>query len=112
MFFEQTVTADNFCDFLNQFVATLDEEEIHSAWFQLDNALKQDQAALTQCFGPRIISKGLFPPRSPDLTPLDFFLWGFLKDCVYSNNPQTLDDLKNNITDEINHISHEWLKTL
>jgi len=24
-----------------------------------------------------------FPPRSPDLTPLDFYLWGTLKDVVY-----------------------------
>ena len=25
----------------------------------------------------------LWPPRSPDLTPLDFFLWGFVKGKVY-----------------------------
>ena len=24
-----------------------------------------------------------WPPRSPDLTPLDFFLWGFVKDRVF-----------------------------
>jgi hypothetical protein len=24
-----------------------------------------------------------WPPRSPDLTPCDFFLWGFVKDSVY-----------------------------
>ncbi|PSN52652.1 hypothetical protein C0J52_08821 [Blattella germanica] len=24
-----------------------------------------------------------YPPRSPDLTPLDFYLWGTLKDVVY-----------------------------
>jgi hypothetical protein len=23
------------------------------------------------------------PPRSPDLTPLDFFLWGYVKNTVY-----------------------------
>jgi hypothetical protein len=22
-------------------------------------------------------------PRSPDITPLDFFLWGYIKDIVY-----------------------------
>nr|CAI5831966.1 unnamed protein product [Callosobruchus analis] len=26
-----------------------------------------------------------FPPRSPDLTPLDFFLWGTVKDEVYKH---------------------------
>jgi len=24
-----------------------------------------------------------FPPRSPELTPLDFYLWGTLNDVVY-----------------------------
>ena len=24
-----------------------------------------------------------WPPRSPDLTPMDFFLWGFVKDRVF-----------------------------
>jgi hypothetical protein len=25
------------------------------------------------------------PPRSPDITPLDFFLWGYVKDTIYAN---------------------------
>jgi len=24
-----------------------------------------------------------WPPRSPDLTPLDYFMWGYLKERVY-----------------------------
>lgn len=35
-----------------------------------------------------------WPPRSPDLTPCDFFLWGYLKDQVYSQLPNTLDELR------------------
>jgi len=31
-----------------------------------------------------------FPPRSPDLTPLDFYLWGTLKDVVYLRKLATL----------------------
>jgi hypothetical protein len=31
-----------------------------------------------------------FPPRSPDLTPLDFYLWGTLKDVVYCTKLATL----------------------
>jgi len=30
-----------------------------------------------------------WPPRSPDLTVLDFFIWGFLKDKVYSTPVHT-----------------------
>jgi len=60
---------------------------------------------LDEFFGERIISKGLWPPRSPDLTPPDFFVWGYLKGRVYKNRPQTLDELKSNITMEINLIN-------
>ena len=35
-----------------------------------------------------------WPARSPDLTPPDFFLWGVLKDDVYSKNPRTIPELK------------------
>jgi len=35
-----------------------------------------------------------WPPRSCDLTPLDFFLWDYLKSQVYMNKPQTIDALK------------------
>ena len=31
-----------------------------------------------------------YPPRSPDPTPLDFFLWGYLKDKVYTTKPATV----------------------
>ena len=34
-----------------------------------------------------------FPPRSPDLTPLDFYLWGTLKDVVYRRKLSMLGDL-------------------
>ena len=39
------------------------------------------------------------PPRSPDLTPLDFFLWGHLQSIVYEEGPPaTLRDLRDRIT--------------
>ena len=34
-----------------------------------------------------------WPPRSPDLTPLDFCLWGWLKDEVYKDKVNTRDEL-------------------
>lgn len=54
-----------------------------------------------------VISRGAdvnWPPRSCDLTPLDFFLWGFLKSQVYANKPQTTAALKANITYAIGQI--------
>lgn len=39
-----------------------------------------------------------WPPRSPDLTPLDYFLWGFLKDRVFRTGfPANLQEMQNRI---------------
>ena len=35
-----------------------------------------------------------WPPRSCNLTPCDFFLWGFVKSRVYANKPATIPELK------------------
>jgi hypothetical protein len=42
-----------------------------------------------------------WPARSPDLTPCDFFLWGFLKAKVYARRPGTIEQLKEAIRQEI-----------
>lgn len=35
-----------------------------------------------------------WPPRSPDLAPCDYFLWGYLKQRVYSTRPSTIEQLR------------------
>lgn len=40
-----------------------------------------------------------WPPRSPDLTPLDFFLWGYLKDKVFRTIPETLQEMEDRIVE-------------
>jgi hypothetical protein len=39
----------------------------------------------------------VYPPQSADLTPLDFYLWGDLKNTVCAKKPRELEDLKNKI---------------
>ena len=38
-----------------------------------------------------------WPPRSPYLTPCDFFLWGFIKSKVYATKPANIPELKEKI---------------
>ncbi|KAJ4442441.1 hypothetical protein ANN_04027 [Periplaneta americana] len=38
-----------------------------------------------------------WPPPSPDLNPLDFYLWGHLKSLVYSSPVPDLESLRNQI---------------
>ncbi|GFY00956.1 DUF4817 domain-containing protein [Trichonephila clavipes] len=49
------------------------------------------------------------PPRSCDLTPLDYFLWSYLKSLVYADKPQTLDHLEDNIRRVIANIRPQML---
>jgi len=48
-----------------------------------------------------------WPARSPDLTPMDFFLWGHLKSVVYKTPPADLQDLRNRIVQECRAIPRE-----
>ncbi|GFX84750.1 hypothetical protein TNCV_125181 [Trichonephila clavipes] len=51
-----------------------------------------------------------WPPRSCDLTPLDYFLWGYVKSLVYADKPQTLDHLEDNIRRVIADIRPQMLE--
>jgi len=53
-----------------------------------------------------------WPPRSPDLTASDFFLWGYLKSKVYSTRPTDLHALKENIREEIAKLLKETLQAV
>ena len=49
-------------------------------------------------------------PRSPDLNPCDYFLWGYLKTKVFETKPRTIADLKQRIQDEVAAIPVEMLR--
>ena len=59
---------------------------------------------LNDTFPNRWIGRGStinWPPRSPDLTPLDFFSWGWLKSEVCRRKVDTRDELFDHIMDVI-----------
>lgn len=63
-------------------------------------------------FGERVISLGArieWPPRSPDLNPLDFFLWGHLKSIIYKNPIRDLEHLHEKIREALLSVSPEML---
>ncbi|GFS95952.1 uncharacterized protein TNCV_4277451 [Trichonephila clavipes] len=70
---------------------------------------------LKDTLGDRLISRfGPVnrPPRSCDLTPLDYFLWDYVKSLVYADKPQTLDHLQDNIRRVIADIRPERLENV
>lgn len=59
-----------------------------------------------QLRGQWIGRRGLieWPARSPDLTPMDFFLWGHIKSIIYKTPVQNVEDLRNRIVEACNNI--------
>lgn len=51
-----------------------------------------------------------WPPRSPDLTPMDYYLWGAVKDKVYSTTPTTLENMKDRVRNALNSLTAEVLR--
>lgn len=115
-YFEETVNQDNYLTMLRDWLwpKVLRTAEYQKYYFQQDGATPHRadsvQTWLKSKFGKKFIDKEMWPPRSPDLNPCDFFLWGYLKKMVYNPLPKTLDDLKANIEREIKNISQETLK--
>lgn len=53
-----------------------------------------------------------WPARSPDLTPLDFFFWGYVKSVVYKTKPNTLAELEERIRDVAGRITPQSLQNV
>ncbi|GBL60083.1 hypothetical protein AVEN_179684-1 [Araneus ventricosus] len=63
---------------------------------------------LNTAFPQRLMGRGdvmAWPPRSPDLTSLGFYLWGYVKQHVYSERINVINNLKQRITDVIHSVA-------
>jgi hypothetical protein len=47
----------------------------------------------TECKEIYLVCYNAWPPRSPDLTPLDFFLWGYMQSLLYETPVEPQHDL-------------------
>ncbi|GFW82250.1 transposable element Tc3 transposase [Trichonephila clavipes] len=101
----------------NFFIPKLNNHDVQELWFQQDGATCHTARAaidlLKGTFGDRLICRFEpvnWPPRSCDLTPLDYFLWGYVKSLVYADKPQTLDHLEDNIRRVISDIRPQMLE--
>lgn len=113
VFFENNINANHYREILHTFVDQLHDDELQQGYFQHDNATPHTAGHtlqyLQEFYGNRLITSGLWPPRSPDLTPLDYFLFGHLKTTIYRNRLHTLNELKEAITTAIRSITPQQL---
>ena len=52
----------------------------------------------------------LWPPRSPDLSVLDFFIWGTIKDRVYKTPITTMEDCMQRVRNAFTSLSPESIR--
>ena len=50
-----------------------------------------------------------WPPRSPDITPSDFFLWGYVKDIVYRTKVRDVSDLQQRMIETLHTVTVDML---
>jgi hypothetical protein len=112
-FINATLTSEKYHELLRDTVfpqirGTLD---VNEPWFQQDGAPPHFGTIVRDFLDETFPGKWIgrrgsveWPPRSPDLTPCDYFLWGYLKSRVYANRPSTLQQLEDNIRNECEHI--------
>lgn len=125
-FFHDNINSESYLDMLRDYaIPQLREGAMctRDQWFQQDGARPHTTQTvlnfLNLAFGGHVVSNRFpetfqtvfkWPPYSPDLNPPDFFLWGYLKSKVYTNEPQNLADLMHNICKEMKEIPEDMLK--
>ncbi|GFX88910.1 transposable element Tc3 transposase [Trichonephila clavipes] len=102
----------------NFFIPELNNHHVQELWFQQDGTTCHTARAtidlLKDTLGDRLTSRFgpvNWTPRYCDLTPLDYFLWNYVKSMVYADiKPQTLDYLEDNVRRVIADIRLQMLE--
>lgn len=114
IFFQGTITALRYRqEILEPFFNQLDDQELQEGYFQQDGSpvhcTQENLGFIQEFFGDRLISRNMptpFPPRSCDLTPLDFCIWSCLKNSIYKTEIQDLNELAVRITEKCNELNN------
>lgn len=112
------VTTDSYGKVLRKFWAALQRRrQSATAWFQQDGATPHTSGLtmewLGERFGNRIISRRShhdWAPHSPDLNPLDFFVWGHIKGQIHTHEHQDLNELKASVVQAVRTIDGDMCK--
>lgn len=121
--FDGTLTGPRYLEFLQNIIVPqinqIPNTNIDEVYFQQDGAGPHNAIIvrdyLNQLFPDRWIGTHgpvRWPARSPDLTPLDFFIWAHLKNRVYMTAPTTRQDLEERVRHEIAQITPQQLQNV
>lgn len=119
--FDGQLTSERYLEFLHNevsdFLNHLPREQRDAVFFQQDGAPPHNSRLvrdyLNQTFGDHWIGTNgpvRWPPRSPDLTPLDFHIWAYLKEKVYIVQSATREELEARVRQAINDVTRYQLR--
>lgn len=116
-FSEPTVNGENYKRMLRYFALPKVLDLPGSPIFQQDGAPPHYAIIVRRYLDTKLPQRWIgrggpisWPARSPDLTPLDFFLWGYVKNYVFSVEIQSLSHMKERIKQAIEAVSTETLE--
>lgn len=107
---DETMYAQMFSDLTPKLTEKYKENFDKLWWVQDGEPTVILNQILNQSFHNHVIGRGRdiqWPSCSPDLTPCEYFLWGYLKHKVYRNSIESLPDLCDRITEEIETITRD-----
>ena len=100
-----------FPSLMEHFGDQFDNDHFRRLWWAQDGApphtLVMVRNLLVEMFQDSVIALHHYPEwlaRSPDLTPCDFFLWGYMKNKVFSTPPATVEVLRERIQQEFDEL--------
>lgn len=118
LLFEGNLNGERYLNFLRtEFANYIDDtvplRELPGMWLQQDGAPPHNTRAVRDYLNEHFQQQWIgnngaeeWPARSGDLSPLDFFLWGTVKNRVYENVPGNLQELRRNIENAFASIRH------
>lgn len=112
--FEGTLNGEMYLNFLRDTLPELLQGiHIRGLHYQHDGAgphyLREVRQHLNDHYPNRWIGRNgpvSWPARSPDLTPVDYFLWGHLKQKVYATDVTTREELRERIEQECTELKN------
>jgi len=98
-------------------IETFEQEIVSRVIFMQDGAPPHFSCFVTDVLNERFpdacIGRGgpiLWPPRNPDLSPLDFFLWVYIKNIAYAKKIRNIQHLQERITSAIENVTRDMIQ--
>lgn len=122
-FFDDTLNGEKYLQFLRDelplLLQDIPEAVLEELYFQNDGAPAHYYAEVRTYLNNWRENKWIgrdgpinWPPRSPDLTLMDFFLWGYVKNKVYQEKPTSKENMKERIREVFRNITPAMLNSV